>query len=834
MQKIQSILNIQPKSKVTLLKTEGSIIWICWAKEPDSQIAKTFEDFGGISICETSSQSLWFFFSPEATFYALARLDIWAKQHESGVTAFTFPGTLVVGKNHVLSIEVDEEYENISTEDPKSYSYIYTHPKLFSHATSLPGVSFYDMSALEKQGLVGWKGITADTRLPFNIEKGWFAFIHPIGNPLDQGYLDGWRKVISYIQPMIDSSKLKYSLHDSYLSVFIPTIVQLRVWVSEVLNTFQDINKYHQDMYWPCLSIIVDKENHNFTHNLYETLNIDWDNMMPDQMYSSYKNALLLGKDFYISDLSYSGGLMQSSDLCSVYLPGQNAKGTTSTLFAKVLLPEDKNSCFYCGSGSHKAINCPTKTLQPISEHFWQDLIFLDFGEVEKLYLRIDDEVQKYGVDAYAKILDANDNDSHFLRATLAINSVCQLPSIERIWNITTRNIEDYPETYSLKNPAVSILKRFVMPNQDINALERDCYNHIASNQKLWHLHCLLGFIQMEKQDYKSAKQSWIEAENLCTTTVHQTWIRFLLGRLQEIQGNYGEAYSTYKAISILMPKWLELNYRMSICQVKQGFAQRVETNFVKIVNEKPELMHKIYLDPELYRGKVHVVNALQSLWENGNAEFYSDREKLKYMLELLQSWFYEDDNPLKLYGGKVKYFLDLGVIKNYLLFVEIANFRPQLEADVHRVISQEVANLKGEYEKCLKQVEVIRDEMNWFYLQAVLVDFNNVFNDSAQILNWAFISNFNEVEVFKEAREKLPTLQEHIEKLNGKLTHLRVIRDVTLFLVLFLKSFFRTAIFFGLIAIVGVFGMLFFGATLGLDWLQQIIHINHLCRHLD
>ncbi len=827
MQYIESILNVQPKSNITLLQTEGSVVWTCWSSDQESQPHKIFEDYGGILIAQISQQSLWFFFNPEATFYALARLDIWSKQNGFGLISFTFPGTLVVGKNHILHLEVDEEYKSLFTENPKTMTYVYAHPKLLPYATSLPGISFYEMTELEKQGLMGWKGFSADRRLPFNIEKGWFAFIHPIGNPLDKGYLEGWEKFISYIQPMIESSKFKFSLQDTCLSVFIPSIIQLRAWVTEVLTTFQNINKYHQDLYWPCLSIILDKENHNFTHNIHETLSIDWDNMMPDQMYASYKNALLLGKGYNISDLSYSGGLMQSTDLCSVQLAGQSSKNSSNSLFAKVLLPEDKKSCFYCGSGGHTAITCPTKTMQPLPEGFWANLNYVDFDELESLYLRIDNEVQKEGLNAYANILSSEGTASSFLRATLAVNAICQLPNIERIWNITTRNIEDYPDSYTLKNPAVPILKRFVLPNQDINALERDCYNNIAANQKSWHLHCLLGFIHMEKQDYKSARLSWLEAENLCTTTVHQAWIRFLLGRLQEIQSNYSEAYDIYKRLGTLMPKWHEVSYRMLICQVKMGFAQRVEEAFLKLVAGKPELMHKIFLDPELYRGKLQIVNALQSIWNNANAEFLMDRDKLKYLNGLLELWFYETDNPRMLYGSKIKHYLDFGVIKNYLLCIEVGKLRPQLEKDVQRVITQETDIIKGEYENCLKQVEVIRDEMNWFYFQSVLVDFNNIYNDCAKILNWAFMSNFNEVEIYKEAREKLPELQDHIEKLKGKLTHLRIIRDITLFLVLFLKSFIRTALFFCISSIVVLFGLLFFGSMVGLLWLQQLIHLN-------
>ncbi len=828
MQEIQTILNVQTKSSFSLLKTESVAVWISWANGPDAQMHKLFEEFGGVLVSQIATQSLWFFFNPEATFYAVARLDIWSKQSSNNVSAFVFPATLDVSTTHSLSIDLTPEYKTLNNEGFTSESFIFIHPEYFSFVTSLPGISFYEMVDLKKQGLIGWKRISADRRLPFNIEKGWFAFINPVGNLFDAGFTDCWDKFIFKVQNVIEANKFKAYIHGNFISVFIPTIVQLRIWVSEILNILDETNKFHQDIYWPCLTTVLDKGNINFSNNLHEIIDIDWASMMPDQVYLTYKNALMLGRDYKIRDLNFNAGRVDINDMCAVNLNSHVSQSGSSNLFAKILLPEDKNTCFYCGGSGHTPINCPTKMNKPVTENFWVNQNFLDFSHVEDLYKHLDNEVKKNGINGYFNILNSENLEGDFLRATFAITAYFQFPNIERIWSIASRNIDEFPENVTpQKTPALNILKRFSAENQDINSLERDCINNLATNPKSWQIKCLHGFVLMEKGDYKQAKRAWGEAENLCTTTLHQGWIKFLQARIEEIQGHYNDAIALYKKVNGLLPHWTEPNYRALVCQVKMGYGQRVANMFLKLVESNPEVMIKILLDPELFRGQVHILNVLQPVLDDTHAYFLTDRERLIQLLKKLEDWFYENDKPMMLYGNKIKNLLSYGIMNNYLLSMEVINFRPKVEKDLQRVINQEVDILKNDYEKCLKQVEIIRDEMNWFYFQRILIDFNNVFNDCAKILNWAFTSNFFDVTVYKEAREKLPELKKHVEKLRGKLTHLRMVRDISLFAVMFLRSFIKTSIYLCILSLLGIFGLLFFGSMIGLEWIQEIIQLN-------
>lgn len=830
MQSIHSILNNLPQISNKIISTPGFCVWICWRDGPDSYISQILEESGGLEIARNPHQSLWFFFSVEVTFYALSRVDVWGKQMAAGVTAFTFPGELIVGQRQTLRVEFDQIFEDITTENPKSLVYIYTHPILCPYATSLPNISFYDMTSLEKQGLLGWKMLVADSRLPLAAEQGWFAFLHCVGNPINKQYQKGWEKIFTEIKPFIQEHKLKTSILNGSLSVILTNIQQLRGWVEQLLIIFAEIRDHHQDIYWPCLSLVMDKKNLSFTTDLHEKLNIDWSALAPDTPYLNYKNAFLLGNKFTILDCYSYSIAVDISALCTVGLSNLFAlQSNFNPLIAKALMPAE-NVCFYCGSSYHDAVECPTKYLEGVPPNFWKELKLLDFSEINNHYQAIDSDINKYGIKAYTTLLENDNTTSKLLTATFAINSHCQLSNIGRVWQITSRDMDEVPEKAPPnKEPAWNILRRFTKEGQDIYAIERECLSHIATNPKDWHLHCLRGFISMEKKDYHAALSAWRDAENICSITTHQVWIKFLIARLREIQGFYGDAIDLYAQAQHLLPAWKDLEYRINVCLVKQGFGQDVTHKFLQKLPESPELFHKILVDPELKRGHFHILSQLIPEWEHAYDGFIIDRDTLKQLLHTLKEWFAETDNPMIFYGAQITALLEIGVIKNYLHFLELSTFKEQFEADLTRVIDQEINDTKQEYESCLSQVELIRDEMNWFYFQKALVNFNATFNDCASILNWAFVSDFKEVATYKEARAKLPKLKELTQKLSSKLSTLRLIRDITLFILLMLKTFMRTVIVLGILAVILILVLTFAGDSLGIPSIQSIMRINFL-----
>lgn len=834
MLEIKNILDSQPIINKIMLSSQGVCVWIVWGQtnQPKNAI-DILLDAGALNITTLMNQSLWFFFNADVAVNSLAKLDLWGKQFSIGITAFTFPGQLDVDANQVKILEVSNEYRHLKTEISNTRSYIYIHPSYSSMAASIPGISVYEMKGLDQQSNIAWKMITAERRLPFSVEQGWYAFVHPLGNPLDKQFQRGWQRTFHYLEVFIREHKLKYSLQDNYLIIPLDNLIVLREWMRAVLSIVETMREQHSDEYWPCLTVVVDKNNLNFTPELPYKINVDWTELCPDIPYISYKNAFILGNDFIIKDILYSSAKTSFDSFCTLIAKNNNLETNPFTVLLPETLVPNKTPCFYCGASNHSPHECPSKDIAPVGAFYFEKLKHLDLSDINNVFREIDARINQEGVKAYFDFIEENETAGQVLKAIFAINHVIQLPNICRIWRITSRDIDaDPPISHDhFTDPIHVLLQRFIKCSpQDSHAFERECLQLVHNDPKNWQLQCLLGFVVMEKGDLDKAAQLWTDADKLCTITLHQAWLKFLIARAREVQGRLTEAIDIYSHVMRLMPNWEDPHYRILVCEIKKGFAEKISKEFVEIINKNPHYFHKVILDPELFRGQMHLIMSLQRMWKEAYNRFLIERAGLEELQLIINEWFKDEtntDNPIAEQTAKVHSLMKHGEIKNYLLFLDVVQQRPVLEAEIMEAINSEITRMKSSYERCLFKLEFIRDEMSWFALQKTLTNFNQTFNGCAKILNWAFGSDFTNPKIFKEARDNLGNLETQVAELEKKLKLLQMVRDITLFFLLTMRTFFKLALIFLPIGIAGIFVSIFFGAELGLAQLQGIIKTN-------
>lgn len=831
MLEIKNILDSQAAIQEEMLTSQGVCVWIVWGQTGQPQnAADILLEAGALNIVTVLNQSLWFFFNAEVAVNSLAKLDLWGKQFSIGITAYTFPGKLSVGVDQTKVLDVPSEFRHLKTEVANTRSYIYIHPNYGSLAASIPGISIYEMKGLDQQGGINWKMVTAERRLPFSVEQGWYAFVHPLGNPIDKQFQRGWQTIFRYLESFITENKLKYSLQDNFLIVPLENLSVLRAWMRAVVSTIETVREQHSDAYWPCLNAVLDKNNLNFTPDLPFKVNVDWNDLCPDTPYLSYKNAFILGEDFQIKDLVYSSANTSIDSFCTVVLKDQNTEVNPFTVLLPDTLVPGKTPCFYCGASNHGPRQCPSKNAEPVGALYFEKLNDINLSDINAAFREIDNKINKIGTKAYDELIEENNTAGKLLKAIFAINHIVQLPNLSRIWRITSRDIESDPEITAaqLADPNQILLQRFIKCSpQDMHAFERECVQLLQQNPKNWHIHCVLGFILMEKGDMDKAIQLWRDADKLCTITLHQAWLKFLIARAREVQGHYADAVEIYQHVMRLLPTWTDPQYRILVCNMKRGFTDQVCRQILEIVNKYPFFFHKVILDPELIRGQSLLVGSLQRFWKEAYNKFFVERAALEALHAKIQDWFTEETNPIPEQTKNVQYLLKLGEIKNYLLFLDIAKERPVLEAEVTQAIDNEISRMKTAYEKSLFKLEFIRDEMSWFALQKTLTHFNNLFNDCAKILNWAFGSDFTDPAVFRQAQEKLVVLNEQVAELEKKLNVLQMVRDITLFFLLTMRTFMKLAMFLLPLGLAAIFASLFFGGQMGLGQMQGIIKSN-------
>ncbi len=815
------------------MSTAGVATWICWEGDLDPSVEKTLQDYGGILIKTDRNQAIWFFFNIDAVL-AFARLFIWSKFNPLSIGVEIMPARLVVSVRHEFSIAVDM---NLIAQEllPQRQMQIWVHPKVREMANNLPGITYVKEPLLQGMATLAWEQLDADLRLPYNATHSWYGIIHPLGNPLDKNYQKGWRYMHKEFDQALQSKKFKYNLHNDFMMTPIDDLRSFRAFTQEVLATINDVKNKFTDQYWPCVCAVVDRRGLNLNNELPQRIGIKWDSLVPDFPYMNYRNAYLLGDGFTLNELHFSSSSATMDSWCTVGL-GENQMHAGSyipVLLSAQLVDGDNNNCFYCGSKKHTPNACPTKKVQRHDINAWKKIGTIDVENINKAFEVIDVAITAENIDGYYKILASENDASAVLGACLDICSAAQLRKTGIMWigssDLSSAHEEASQVEVRDENPVWNILERLKKASpQELVTLEREIQSSMDRGLRDSRLRTLAGFVSMEKGDNIRALAMWKEAAALSNTTQVQVWHMFLQGRLLECSGKYLEAQECYQNALRIYPNWVELEYRLIVCRVKMGFAEQVQSKALQLIEQHPDLLNRMLIDPELERGHLAILLFLYDTLNTSLQQAEAEQKEIERLTSLVHSWFDENSGAAQNFRTRLEHLSHLSVIKNYIAAQNVITSRTIIEADVEKQVKREIDIQQAAYKHYLSILEVIRDEASWFPFPKALIEFNKDFNDCAGIINWAFSANFNDAESFKRAKAYAGTVTDLLSRLENRLKFLRIVRDSTLFILILARTFFWIELAGLSICLFGIPGILFFGDIVGLGWLQSLISANH------
>jgi len=832
---ISDLFQRLPSVKDVHMSSAGLALWICWEGDLDTAVPQTLQDYGGLSVVSDRDQSLWFFFSADV-FLALARLAVWAQFNSLPVSIQVIPGRLLLSVRREMSLNIDSGLTRQEILVPQSLQ-IWVHPKAREAAGLQPGISYSKGTQLKGMAVQEWEHLEADARLPYTSAQGWYALMRPLGNPLDKRFQAGWRFMSSKIEEIQQRLKLKYILHDNFIMLPLENLRLLRTWMRDVL-TFIGEAKSQPD-YWPCVCVVVDRKGLNFNNELPQKVGINWNNLMPDFPYMSYRNAFLLGEGFQITDLHFSSTHSSMDSWCTVALGegGPLTDGAIPVLVAGQLVFGDGGGCFYCGARNHDAGSCPTRTMRLSGAELWKDFSDMSIEGINEAFRGIEKQLAETGVPGYAKILEETSPEGRLMRMIFEINLPLQTRIIERVWLTTSREFPSSAHDWANgkavasrdDSPAWGFLERLCkLHPAELPPFEKDLRASIQRNPRDHRLRALLGFCCVELGDLPKAQTAWKEAESLAGSSLCQAWYLLLQGRILEIQGRFSEASEIYQNVLRLYPQWQEAEYRQVVCRVKMGFAEQIQPRILHMIEQDPTIFNRFLIDPELERGHLLILTALHPHWLDSKRLAEEEKAQVERLLTEVDNWFSQDHPTAHNLRRRLLELSGQTAMDNYLAYLNVVRTRPLIEKDLTTQIQAEIEDLKARFKNYLGILETIRDEAAWFPFPKVLVEFNRDFNECAGIINWAFGSNFHEAEAFKRAQAYVPTIVDLLTKLEKRLRFLRVVRDSTLFVLILARTFFWVEVVGIVLCIIGVPSIAIFGDQFGLGWLKAILRENH------
>ena len=808
------------------MSSAGFAAWVCWENALDPAVAQTLQDYGGMSIATDRDQGLWFFFSFDILL-ALARLSVWATFNNLKVSIAAFPAKLVLGNKREIGLSVDTLLSKQSFHSSQSLD-IWLHPKLREHGESVPGLAFEEKLLLQGMPKIAWVSLKADARLPYTSSQGWYAIVRPLGNPLDKLFQAGWRSMYAEFEVLLKQHKLKNLLHENVVSVQIETLRQLRQFLREFFKVIERA-KGGQHEYWPCVCAIVDRKGLNFNAELTGKVGLQWENLTPDYPYMSYRNAYLLGEGFTIFDIRFSSEQVSMDTWCNISLSeSEDAHQAIPVIMPAAIVPTQEGGCFYCGLGGHNAAECPTHALPVESGSPWRKLSELSFDDINEVLRRLAAVLTEKGVAGYKSMLENEDGLSTLLRALFDINAACQLRTVSRIWLAKSKDyprcLEDTPHPKD-NSPAWELLEALCMTPQDKpGKLEKDIQAAIQRSPRDGRLRTLLGFWNISCGTPAAALACFKEGAALTHSTLIQAWNEYLQARTLEILGRHTEAFALYGNVQRLIPSWTDVSYRLLVCKIKLGFGEQTLDQVRALIGAQAEYFNRCLIDPELERGHLLIMSTLHPIWVEISAGATLESARIQELIAQIDAWYPPDHPVAHRLGDAARRLHRLAAIKNYAACLYVREIRPELEKDFAESTQQEIEALQARYKRYLNILQQIRDEASWFPFPTLLMAFNKEFNECANIINWAFGSNFKEPEVYKKALAATAEVEELLQALKKRLKFLRMVRDTTLFTLTMGKTFLWVEVIGLVLCFLLVPGIVYFGHKVHLGWLQEML----------
>ena len=822
----QLVEKIPPVAQPKLV-TSGVGVWLVWDGQLSPVLSQIFSEFGGFLQSQEGNQALWFFFGDEA-FKALGRLAGYARVNRLPLFIEVFPSTLLIGFKYETAFACPEEFLRQEVAASQDLD-ILVHPAFNAMIESLPGVSVKPASDVSGLTHAGFGQLNVDTTMGQESPLGWFCMLRPLGDPLDKNSAEGWRAIFSEMQTLLERLAVKYLSHDGYIIFSLDNIRAFRNVTREILKAEAAIKSGETGKkYWPCVMASVMKKGQHFNKDLPRRVNLDWRQLSPDYPHMSFKSALYLGKGFRINDVRHSSGNLGIDDWCHISLAQEDEEGEQPGEVAfklpSNLLAGSSSPCFYCGL-AHLPRECPSKQLADKDDAVWEQIGFVDMGKLEEAGQALNRELAGGDVQSIARMLGAENEKGLILRGVFELSFPCQIRSIPRIWRSKGKDlpagwtIVAAPDEGEYLWGALDMLKL-----GDSEGFEREISQGLATHGRGFQPRSIQGFMAMESGDWSRSAYFWQEAARSAFSPLQRGWLAYLEGRSMEVQGDFQGALGLYRQSKSECPRWTAPSYRQGVCMVKMGFTDQGLYEFFELIRSDPNVFNQVILDPELERGRIHILSALWKPWSEAKALRDEKAAYLPGQSDYLKSWFREEHPFLKESLERAEGLAEMAKINNYVSFERLVKEYDSLQKDLHQTVEKGVSALNIRMKVIHEELKDIHHEAAWFPFGKLLREFNKDFNACATKLNWMRTSSLQVAANFRKTQDYVDEIDAAINLLKARLVTLRIVRDATLFVLLLGKSFMWLELVGLALTLIAVPAFIFMAQKIGMGWLGELL----------
>ncbi|MCA1742511.1 MAG: hypothetical protein LC631_00925, partial [Desulfovibrionales bacterium] len=492
-----------------------------------------------------------------------------------------------------------------------------------------------------------------------------------------------------------------------------------------------------------------------------------------------------------------------------VYMPEVLGKGEFQT-------------CYYCGLKTHRPKSCPSRNIFNLGsslEHLEKLNIKDIAGGLESLASEMN---SGRNID---EILRQSTSSSQILRAIFNINYPAQHRCIRLVWRSRgTHWPEGLRQLVAMEESSIwSALENFRMGQTGF--AESSARKAGFRQPKDFQPKTLQGFIALEKENFKEARNFFDEATVLGYTPLQKAYHTYLKARMKEVEESFSEAQSLYQEALKHAPGMKEARYRQGVCMVKSGYIDQAMGHFVNLIQEDPLYFNYVLIDPELEKGHSHLMSSFYPLWRKAYNDAKSFKDLLPKIQKKIANWFDEEEEISKQFNQHLNFLSGFSNIENYAAMVRIVQGTRKLFDDISRKIEEQVLLLRKKQTDLSFRVKDIKKQVAWFPLGRLFMNrFNRISAMVVENLRLAGEQDLATARGYRQSKKLTAQAEEQVESLHKKLSSLKVARDGILFVMLMFRSFLWTLIILMTLSIIIVPLITYLGMRYDLAWAGSLV----------
>lgn len=808
---LEDILSSSKTTDTMILnKEEGVLLWI---HSPNHKLGllHILSMYGGVEISSSQNDSIYFFKSINLISITLLYKNIVLRYD---ALLFLLPAQLSIDANNVKHIEYQKglNYTVLQQKDGFVEGKILLHSSLFKAFSLQPGVSLSEE-------------LVANTWHEFLVNKNatviqgqlWNVVIKaaiPITGEKKSSLL--WQATLHNIEDFLRNKRMQVTRHNNiFLQLVFSSEEQLHNFIFDYNNfiTFHSQELGEESFTATTTVITLQKNTSMFSVDIDTYYPFSAQESIFNHCHTTLYDALILKKEFAPLDslepLTFNSWvvLLEKQELykkdVAMLVPLRSSIGT--------------KHCFYCGMRSHSTTDCPTHMFPWNNEllDIWNVVGEYPLTKLIELSKEVDALFEKNL--SLQETMDLYSEDSQkgaFVRAIYSLNLPGQLRIIPFMFARKSKEQVLHRKINKQEAQMQYFSKRIA--SQEIQQVEYEIFELLRQN-KDYRYYTFLGFTNIERGEYQKAVNYWRDAERLSYTPKLVAWHLYLQGRAYEMFGQYNNALLVYKRGMLLESTSKDIRYRTIITLIQMGRVDTAMKMLEKHLQSAPEDFVKILFDTQAKQGYLEITKVLNRMLQEYAARIEQVEREIQNDHKNIDIWGKYDPNTFKTLYETFQQHFEKRKTKDFLNYSIILEQYTQYRDNLNKNIMFAVEYTMQRVERIFNKLFIIKEHLKTIPIRSQFKDFSKQLDINISTLEKVEKNALERADYFEFIIKKLDEIESKLGEMESSIYFMQVVRDSSLFLVLFLRNFILVEIIVALLIIIGIPALFYYGSYAGL-----------------